>query len=115
MSAVTEVVNRPSMRSDDGIPPDLLKVINRHLKGHEGLPTPEIVEAICKKFSSDSDKVEVLKFFLLESPLRARDLGALLRSIGQDRAKQLCQEVARIRVHRLALGKSPLWEEANKS
>jgi hypothetical protein len=97
------------------MPQVLQEVIERHLEGLEGLPTPEIVAAICKKFASNSHKVMVLKFFLLESPLRAGDLKVLLQGIGQHRAQQLCQEVARIREHRLARGKLPLWDEANKS
>ncbi|HEY8886032.1 MAG TPA: hypothetical protein VIM31_00840 [Candidatus Microsaccharimonas sp.] len=97
------------------MPHEVREVIEHHLKGLEGFPTPEIVTAICEEFATNSHKEKVLKFFLLESPLRARDLGATLCVIGQNRAAHLCQEVARIHVQRLARGKKPLWEEASKS
>jgi hypothetical protein len=91
------------------------EVVDRHLKGLDGLPTPEFVAAICKEFSSNSQKEKVLKFFLLESPLRARDLGVLLCGIGQNRARQICKEATDLREHRLARGKPFLWEEITPS
>jgi hypothetical protein len=115
MSAVMKVSTRPTIARSVVMPHDVREVIDCHLEGLEGLPTPELVAAICKEFPADSQKERVLKFFLLESPLRPKDLGALLCGIGQNRAAQLCQEVARMRMRRLNQGKLPLWEGANKS
>ena len=89
---------------------ELQEVIERHLEGHVGLPTPEIVAAICNEYAANSHKEKVLRYFLLESPLRARDLGVLLCGIGRNHAKQVCQDVARMRERRLARGKHPRWE-----
>lgn len=116
MSAVMEKAGtRPTTVGKVAMLPELREVVERHLEGLVGLPTPEIVAAICKETEAMSHKDKVLKYFLLESPLRARDLGTLLCGIGQNRATQLCQEVAHIRERRLVLGKKPRWEEATTS
>lgn len=116
MSAVLEVASpRLATATSAATPRKLQEVIDRHLEGHEGLPTPELVATICKDPEVSFQQAAVLKYFLLESPLRARDLGTLLCGIGQNRAKQLCTEVVQLRARRLARGKKPRWEEASLS
>lgn len=94
---------------------ELHEVVERHLEGLVGPPTPELVAVICADPAATSHKEKVLKYFLIESPLRPKDLGVLLCGIGQNRAIQLCQEVARIRQRRFEHGQPPRWEGANKS
>lgn len=116
MSAVMESVGtRPTASTKAAMPPALKVVVERHLEGLVGLPTPEIVAAICKDPAASSHKEKVLKYFLIESPLRAEDLGTLLCGIGQNSAKLLCQKAATERNKRFVRGKKPRWEEAKPS
>lgn len=110
MSIVMAAGTRPVPASHAASPHDVQEVIERHLEGLEGLPTPEIVTAICAEFASDAHKVKVLRFFLLETPLRGPDLRVMLCNIGQNRASLLCREVARMREERRGKGKKPRWE-----
>jgi hypothetical protein len=96
--------------------PELREAMERHLEGLKGLPTVEIVEAICEEPVAVSQQEAVLKYFLVESPLRAKDLGSLLcRAISPGRAVQLCHKAARMRERHFRHGRMPRWGVARQS
>lgn len=115
MTATARVETRQASAAKLALPSELKELIEIHLEGLVGFPTVEVVETICKDPAARSHKEQVLKYFLVESPLRTRDLSELLFSIGQNRARNLCQEAARIRTRRVSLGRTPRWGDANPS
>jgi hypothetical protein len=113
MSAVMEATARPVTRGDDGTPSDLLKVINRHLEGHEGLPTLEIITAICKDPAVVFRVSQVLRYFIIQSPLRPRDLGTLYMANDLVHATHACRAANAERERLIAEGNGrwkPRWE-----
>ena len=106
---------RPVIPTGDVLSPELREVVERHLEGLDGLPTKEHVEAICRDTDALFYKGVVLKYFLLESPLRASDLRTVCLAIGSNRAVQICQEVRRMRDRRLMEGWHPRWEGVTPS
>jgi len=114
MSAVLEAGTRPVTRSSDGIPSDLLEVIDRHLEGHEGLPTLEIVKEICKDPAAVFRVSQVLRYFIIQSPLRPRDLGVLCLSNDGTHAAHVCKAASADRDRLLADGRwKPRWVGQN--
>jgi hypothetical protein len=111
MSAVLEADTRSVTRRDDGTPSDLLEVINRHLEGYVGLPTPEIVKAICMDPAAVFRASQVLRFFIIQSPLRPRDLGMLCMANDSAHAKHVCKAASADRARLIADGRwKPRWE-----
>ena len=116
MTALIEVDTRSTTRRDDGTPSDLLEVINRHLQGYEGLPTLEIVKAICEDQAAVFRVSQVLRYFIIQSPLRPRDLGPLCMANDSAHAKHVCHKAGVDRARFIADGRwKPRWEGATPS
>jgi hypothetical protein len=118
MSVVLEAGTQPVTRWDDGTPSDLLEVINRHLAGHIGLPTPEIVATICKDPDAVFRVSKVLRYFIIQSPLRPRDLGMLCMANDSAHATSACKAALAERKRLIAVSDGrwkPRWEGAPTS
>ena len=117
MSVVTEAGPRPVAVTVGGVmmSSDLHEAIERHLEGLDGPPTREIVAAICADPAATFHQEAVLRYFLLESPLRPRDLGTLLCNVARNRSALICRDTANTRERRLDEGIRPRWEGATTS
>ena len=113
MNPSLRVESRPTNVRDVALPPHLDARAELHLEKLKGKnPSRETVEAICKGLT-DTDKVQVLRYFLVESPLSGKDdLRELLNGLEKGRGSLLCQESARIRKWRT---QPPRWKAPNPS
>lgn len=107
---------RPASTKDDGgLPSHLQSVVHRHLVALNGPPTPETVAAICSEVVSPSHKEDVVYYFLIQSPLRVRDLTSACTGIGANQLVRLCRNATRNRERLLSEGWKPRWEGAKTS
>lgn len=113
MSAVMEAGTQPVTRGEDGTPSDLLKVIDDYLEGHVGLPTREIVAAICADPAAVFRASQVLRYFIIQSPLRPRDFGTLCMTNDSTHASHVIRAATNDRDRLIASSNGrwkPRWE-----
>ena len=96
----------PIVDAIDTLPSEVQDLIERHVGA---FPTRESIEKICKDRLIGSYKEQVLRFFLMESPLNLDDLRPLTKAIGFARAARICQGVAKLRKHREMHDWTPRW------
>ena len=86
--------------------------IERHVDGLVGSPTASLVEQVCGAVMQASEHREVLRYFMVESPLRAQDLQCFWRD-GVVSLETLCKaadDAARLRERRIHTDRHPVWE-----
>lgn len=102
MSAVMTGI-KPATPKEFEVPDFVLETIERHLEAHEGLPTKELVERICMDPEVVCRRMSVIRYFLVESPLEARDLGSLVMRVAgnQSDARSVFNQTSALRKYRL--------------
>jgi len=94
---------KPAKPKEFEVPDFVLETIDRHLETHEGLPTKELVARVCKDPEVVCRRMAVLRYFLVESPLEARDLGPLVMEVAGNKsdARSVFNQTRQLRQYRL--------------
>ena len=110
ITRVNRQVHVPLPPNDDDCLPDIVRsAIEKHVANLHDNPTPDLVMEIMSVKSISFYKTDVLRYFLLQSPLRPGDLRALCEVIGYNQATRIAQEVAFQRRTKQLRGWQPRW------
>lgn len=104
-----DAVRLPMVNTVDTMPPEVMTLIMRHVD--DEFPTRATIESICGDPKLSSHRERILRFFLIESQLNLFDLSPLVRLIGCDRSRAICNGAAEIRKHRQLSEWKPTWQE----